>query len=73
MIGLEQCGGKTNRRVSLQTSCLPVMSHGTALRWLGLLRHNTGYACHVSLGYSERPKYAKLLFNAPSAFGIISN
>ena len=37
MIGLEQSrGGKTNRRVSLQTSCFPVVSHGTALRQLGL-------------------------------------
>ena len=32
MIGLEKSlGGKTNHRVSLQMSCLPVMSHRTAL------------------------------------------
>ena len=30
MIGLERSrGGRTNRRVSLQTSCFPVVSHGT--------------------------------------------
>ena len=50
MIGLEKSrGGKTNRRVSLQTSCFPVVSHGTALRRLGLLRHSTGFARQVSL------------------------
>ena len=33
MIGLEKSrGGKTNRRVSLQTSCFPIVSH--ALRCL---------------------------------------
>ena len=32
MIGLEKShGGRTNRRFSLQTSCFPVMSHGTTL------------------------------------------
>ena len=32
MIGLEKSrGGRTNRRVSLQTSCFPVVSHGTTL------------------------------------------
>ena len=65
MIGLEQSrGGKTNRRVSLQTSCLPVVSHGTALRRLGLWRHGACFACLVSLTKNERPKYAKLRFNA---------
>ena len=30
MIDLEKSrGGRTNRRVSLQTSCFPVVSHGT--------------------------------------------
>ena len=32
MVGLEKSRGeKTNRHVSLQTSCFPVMSHGTTL------------------------------------------
>ena len=32
MIGLDKSrGGKTNRRVSLQTLCFPIMSHGTTL------------------------------------------
>ena len=65
MIGLEQSrGGKTNRRVSLQTSCLPVVSHGTALRRLGLWRHSACFARQVSLTKNGRPKYAKPRFNA---------
>ena len=65
MIGLERSRGvRTNRRVSLQTSCLPVMSHGTALRRLWLWRHSTCFARQVSLTENERQKYAKLRFNA---------
>ena len=51
---------------SLQTSCLPVVSHGTALRWPGLWRHSTCFACQVSLIENERQKYAKLRFNVCS-------
>ena len=65
MIGLEQSRGeKTNRRFSLQTSCLPVVSHGTALHRLGLWHHSTCFARQGSLTENERPKYAKLRFDA---------
>ena len=48
--GLEQSrGGKTYRRVFLQTSCLPVVSHGTALRRLVLWRHSACFERQVSL------------------------
>ena len=67
MIGLEQSrGGRTKRPVSLQTLCLPVVSHGTALQRPGLWRHSTCFARQVSLTENERPKYAKLRFNVCS-------
>ena len=66
MIGLEKSrGGNTNRRVSLQTSRLPVVSHGTALCGLScdvlvqVLRDTS-----ISLKQNERPKYANIRFNA---------
>ena len=42
MIGLEKSrGGRTNRCVSLQTSCFPVVSHGTTL--CAVLRRATAF------------------------------
>ena len=65
MIGLQQSRGvKTNRRVSLQTSSLPVVSHGTALQRLGLWRHSKCFARQSSLTENERPQYAKRRVNA---------
>ena len=82
MIGLEKLHRhKTNLHVYLQASCLPGMSHSTALRRLGLLRHNTGFA---TLSHSLRLRIDQKMQNfhsmhlslersAPSAFGIIDN